>query len=521
MQYMHNNNSVGLTLNMMDRLRIVALVVMLGLGSLALAEEVTLNLKEADIGAVVEMVSKQTGKNFVIDPRVKGKVTIISSHAMGQKELYQVFLSVLDVHGFAAIPAGEVIKIVPAANAKHAGGDVIKRGSGDEFVTRVLQVENVAATQLVPILRPLIPPQGHLAAHAQSNTLIISTQASNIAHMEAIISRIDQPSSGEIEIVPLQYASASEVVRVLDSLQQRNKADPQAAQVTMVADERTNSILLGGELSERITLRALITHLDTPAETLGNTHVVYLRYAKAKDLVPVLTGVAESQVKDAQGKAAAAPKNQGTFQIQADESTNALVITASPDVFRSLRSVINKLDIRRAQVLVEAIVAEISSNKAAELGAQWVVDGLSNGEAPVGIINFGDQSSSILGLAGSVASAAAGGVPSVPNFQGSLLGFGRYGDSGVNFASLIRALDGDGWESVGEKVLHAKDYDGIVHLAPFTCMPEIVAQNIMPSTRENIPVLTIICDEQIAKPGMLTRLEAFVDLLEWRRRASV
>ncbi len=410
---------------------------------------VTLNLKDAEISAVVEMVSKETGKNFVVDPRVKGKVTVISSHPMEKEQLYEVFLSLLDVHGFAAIESGDIIKIVPSANAKHIGGGNKRDAIGDAHVTRVVKIKNVSGAQLVPILRPLIPPQGHLAAHAQSNSLIISSQASTIERLMSIIKRIDLPSSGEIEVVSLQNASATEVVRVLGSLQQQGrKSDPQAAVPTLVADERTNSILLGGAPSERLRLRALITHLDSPTENIGNTHVVYLKYAKAKDMLTVLTGVAEGQAKAAQGgkgaSKAPAAAARSNFQIQADESTNALVITASPEMFRSLRSVIQKLDIRRAQVLIEAVIAEVQMDKTAELGVQWIFDSRNSGDGPIGVTNFGGSGSSIMGLA----AAAASGVSSVPNMQGALFGLGRFSDTGMSFATLVRALDGSGASNV-------------------------------------------------------------------------
>lgn len=409
---------------------------------------VTLNLKDAEISAVVEMVSKETGKNFVVDPRVKGKVTVISSHPMEKEQLYEVFLSLLDVHGFAAIESGDIIKIVPSANAKHIGGSNRKDAEGDAHVTRVVKIQNVSGAQLVPILRPLVPPQGHLAAHAQSNSLIISSQASTIDRLMSIIKRIDLPSSGEIEVVPLQNASATEVVRVLGSLQQQGrKADPQAAAPTLVADERTNSILLGGAPSERLRLRALITHLDSPTENIGNTHVIYLKYAKAKDMLTVLTGVAEGQAKAQGGKGAGkapAAAAKSNFQIQADESTNALVISASPEMFRSLRFVIQKLDIRRAQVLIEAVIAEVQMDKTAELGVQWIFDSRNSGDGPIGVSNFGGPGSSIMGLA----AAATSGAASVPNMQGALFGLGRFSDTGMSFATLIRALDGSGASNV-------------------------------------------------------------------------
>jgi len=416
----------------------------------------TLNFKEADIGAVISTVAEFTGKNFIIDPRVKGKVTLISNRTLGKEEMYQVLLTILEVHGYTAIPADGVIKILPDADAKHnamPNASDQEPGKGDESVTRVIEIKHINAAQLVPILRPLVPPQGHLAAYPQSNVLIVSDHAANIERLVQIIQRIDQPSSGEIEIVTLQNAVATDLVRVLTSLQQQTaKQEGKAAAPMLVADERTNSILIGGERAERLQLQAIISHLDSPAAVVGDTHVIYLRYAKAKDMVPVLTGVGDTQKGEGKGKPAApaAPSNQ-PFDIQADESTNALVITAAPTVFRSLESVIRQLDVRRAQVLVEAIIAEVSSDRAAELGVQWLFDG-SGADNPVGAINFGGKGTSISGIAGAAAAAGGGtagaGAAVASLGSGATLGFGQFASSTFNFAGLIRALEGDGTTNV-------------------------------------------------------------------------
>lgn len=423
--------------------------------SQAQAGKVTLNLKGADINALIGTVSEVTGRNFIIDPRIKGKVTIISSKALDEKQLYQVFLSVLEVHGFTAVPSGKVIKILPAAEAKHSGIPMVpevRPGEGDEVVTRVIEVGHVNAAQLVPILRPLVPPQGHLAAYPQSNMLIIADRADNIRRLVSIIERVDQPSSGEIEFLTLEHASASEVVRVLNSLQQQEKkADAAAGKPVLVADERTNSILIGGDKATRLQVRAIITHLDTPRETLGDTHVIYLRYAKAKDLVPVLTGVQQTQAKAGgpagatatTGKPAATTSSRrggsqdgDVFDIQADESTNALVITAAPAVYRALEQVIQKLDIRRAQVLVEAIIAEVSLSTSAQLGVEWAALDRGNGNRPAGITNLSGN------LAGGLGSAAGGGAPSVPS--GVTFGIGKIVSDGMSFVGLLNALKTDG-----------------------------------------------------------------------------
>jgi len=425
------------------------LVFWLVLGAQAHAEEVTLNLKDADISALINTVAEVTNRNFIIDPRVKGKVTVVSSRPMDSDEVYQVFLSILKVHGFAAVPSGEVIKIVPDVNAKQDGIPTAndgKPGRGDEMVTRVVQVDNVAAAQLVPILRPLVPQQGHLAAYPATNVLIISDRANNVERLLTIIRRIDQVSDSEIEVITLQYASAVEVVRVLTSLKRAGPAGKGSAAAggsdqVLVADERTNSVLLGGDRASRLRMRAIISHLDTPLDTGGNTDVIYLRYANASEIVDTLLGVGKIEEQEAQqvkGKAAA-PK--GSFDIQADDATNSLVITAPPDIMRTLKHVISQLDIRRAQVLVEAVIAEVSEDSAKELGVQWAFSGLDGGSGPVGVVNFTNSGSVISDVINGVASVAEGGTfPSI--VDNALLGAGSTSGS-FNYLAVMNLLASD------------------------------------------------------------------------------
>jgi general secretion pathway protein D len=251
------------------------------------------------------------------------------------------------------------------------------------MVTRVVQVDNVAAAQLVPILRPLVPQQGHLAAYPATNVLIISDRANNVERLLTIIQRIDQVSDSEIEVISLQYASAVEVVRVLTSLKRARPGAKGAAAASggqvLVADERTNSVLLSGDRASRLRMRAIISHLDTPLDTGGNTDVIYLRYADATELVDTLLGVGKIEQKDAQQGKGKATAPKGSFDIQADEPTNSLVITAPPDIMRTLKRVISQLDIRRAQVLVEAVIAEVSEDVSHELGVQWAFSGIDGG----------------------------------------------------------------------------------------------------------------------------------------------
>ncbi|MBI3771845.1 MAG: type II secretion system secretin GspD [Gammaproteobacteria bacterium] len=421
--------------------------------------KITFNLKEADIGTVVATVSDFTGKNFIVDPRVKGKVTIISARPMNKDEVYQTFLSLLEVHNFAAVRTGNIIKIVPDVNAKQSAGNVSgvdNPGEGDEIVTQVIEVKHVSAAQLVPILRPLVPQQGHMAAYAPTNVLIVSDRAANLKRLLQIIERIDIASATDIEVYRLKYASAAEVVRIIEMLNRQGQrpGDPGAPSEVpvLVADERTNSILMGGDKSSRLSARALITHLDTPMESSGNTHVVYLHYAKAKELTPVLTGLGDTYEKEKKGGAvgaapspgAGAPGARAPITIQPHEATNALVITAPPDLFRELESVIKKLDVRRAQVLVEAVIAEISNNRMKELGVQWIADGTPGGNGPVGGTNFG--SNNILKLGAAVRGNT---VPEIT--PGALLGIGRFNSKNVNFGVLINALESDGDSNVLSK----------------------------------------------------------------------
>jgi general secretion pathway protein D len=419
---------------------------LLGLAGLAGAQTVTLNLKNADINALISTVAEVTGKNFIIDPRVKGKVTVVSSQAMDSEAVYAVFLSILQVHGFAAVPSGAVIKIVPDVNAKQDSIPTVddpRQHGGDEMVTRVVQVDNVAAAQLVPILRPLVPQQGHLAAYPATNVLIISDRADNVDRLVQIIRRIDLVSDAEIELITLQHASAVEVVRILSALNRTRGGAAAAAagasdQPTLVADERTNSVMLGGERSDRLRLRAIISHLDTPLERGGNTHVIYLRYAKAAELVKVLTGVGTSIQAEQRGQAAQGAAAGSTVNIQADDNANAIVITAPPDVFRSLQAVIRQLDIRRAQVYIDAVIAEITQGKDAALGVQWRGTNDLSGSGGIGGTSFSGAGASIGTIARNPLTVGDG--LSVGYFEGTASIFGT---EFLNLGVLLQALAAD------------------------------------------------------------------------------
>ena len=408
------------------------------------AEEVTLNYSDADLVAVINSVSQITGKNFIIDPRVKGKITVVSAKPLNKEEVYSVFLSILQVHGFATVPTKNAIKIIPDATAKQSATPLNNSsgGPGDQLITRVLKVEHINSAQLVPILRPLVAQQGHLAAYAATNVLIISDRASNIERMVRIVAKMDRKIDSDIEIIKLKHAFAAEVVRLLVSLTGASPEQKGAVgrSVKFTADERTNSILLSGEKTNRLKYRAIISEIDSPVESSGNTHVVYLRYAEAKNIAEILNSVGKEVIKaEAKNSGnAGAGSNAESVSIQADETSNALVITAPASVYPSLRSVIQQLDIRRAQVHIEAIIAEVSLDTSNELGVQWLIDGSNKGN-PVLSSQFSGTGASIGALASGVATGTATAIP-----DGLSLALGNVQDGGsLNFITLIRALNTD------------------------------------------------------------------------------
>lgn len=428
-------------------LRMLIAVVALCCAALAWAQQqqnVSLNYKDADIRKVVEAVSEVTGKNFILDPRVTGKVTLLSSTPMSPDAFYEAFLSILQVHGYVAIQSGDLIKIIPDATARQFAGPIGTSGAAgpDDLATQVIQVRNVGATQLVPILRPLIPQYGHLVAHAGSNMLIISDRAANVARMVNIIRRIDQASDEEIEVVPLEHASAAEIVRIMTALTQTNRADGVPVTTSLVADARTNSVLIGGDKSDRLRLRTLIAHLDTPLEEGGDTQVRYLRYADAEELSTKLQQHFTSQGQGAAaaaGGAAAAATNQ--VSVWSDTQTNAIVVNAPPKMMRSLMQIVDKLDIRRAQVLLEVIIVEVIADKTAELGVTWAIRDEDGSNTPIALTNFPDAGPGVVQLAG----AAAGDGTTDPSGligTGVTVGVGRISDSGLSFAAILRALEG-------------------------------------------------------------------------------
>lgn len=388
------------------------------------------NITNADIRAVIAEVSRVTNKNFVIDPRVQGKISIVSGTPLSDKELYQVFLSVLQVSGFAAIPSGDIIKIIPNVEAKTQSPDLLSQlrhpPQGDEVMVAVIPVHYVPAEQLIPALRPLMPQWSNIAAYAPSNMLILSGRASNIKQIANIIKQVDTSTASGIDVVPLRHALAMDVANTLKDLVKTQTGGANHAQMTIAADDRSNAILVSGTKTDRIRLRLLIAKLDRGSSygNNSNTQVVYLNYLRAEDLVPILAGVAQANFSgivgttigtssrpqldstnpasnlangsssssgSGSGNIAAAPaapaaaatpntaatsnQNEGstkpTVQIIAEPNTNSIIINAPLTLIKILKSVISQLDIRPAQLLIEALVAEVNEADVNNLGIEW------------------------------------------------------------------------------------------------------------------------------------------------------
>lgn len=443
--------------------RLLALLVSAALGaSAALAQpgEHTLNLKDADIRVLIATVSEITGKNFIVDPKVEGKVNIVSTRPMSADEVYEVFESVLRVHGYAAVQSGSMVKIVPEIIANQDGSATSSGPRGpDTLTTEVIPLKHVSAAEMIPILRPLVPQQAQIAAHKSSNALIVVDRAGNIARIEALIARIDQASDASIEVVALHHANAAEMARTLtllsgDAADQLNGTAP----AKVFADARTNSLLLSGDPSARLKMRALIGHLDEPLTSGDATQVVYLRYAKAEDLVPILETTAKTLNREQAAKEGDKGGGSSGATIKAHNETNALVISADPAVFRELQSVIRQLDIRRAQVMIEGVIAEVSNDRANELGVQMQntsIKPVKDADGNVidltrgifGGTNFGNSSGggNILGAA--LNPLQAGGGLNI-GFVGGTLTLPGSDTPILQLGGLVRALDGDGRSNI-------------------------------------------------------------------------
>jgi general secretion pathway protein D len=447
---------------------------------------VVLRFVNADIEGVVKAVSEITGRNFVLDPRVKGTINIVSAKPVPRGFVYDVFLSALRLQGFAAVEDRGVVKIVPEADAKlHAGptsapGDPARAG-GDRIETRVFTLKHESALQMVPVLRPLIGAANAITAYPSTNALVITDYANNLERLERIIDSIDQPGGGDPVVIPLQYASAVDVAATAGRLfaeapQAAGAAADSAQRFTLVADARSNSLLVrAGDPARLARLQKFVALLDSPGNAGGNIHVVYLKNAEAVKLAEILRAIYQGDgggpavpraglsaaapgapaPMSATPLAAAAPPGQPAYGpagapaqgtgapgiIQADPATNSIIITAPDAVYNNLRAALDKLDVRRAQVYVEALIAEITADKAAEFGIQWQdLNGLGKTSAQAfGGTNFGGAGQNIIGISQNPATASRGLNIGIVKGQVTIPGVGEI----LNLGVLVRALETD------------------------------------------------------------------------------
>ena len=420
----------------------------------AIAQEFTVNLKDTDIQELIQFVSDVTGTTIVVDPTVKGKVKVVSSKPVTKAELYDLFLSILDVHGYTAVRSGGVVRVIPNKNARSAPVDVVSGTASlinDEYVTQVIRLENVSAAKLIPVLRPLVPQQAHMAAYAPSNAIIISDIRANILRIAEIIDSMDQSAVRKTELVKLKYGVSADVVEMLKALEKSRAGDGDAdEEATLVADKRTNSVIITADEVSIERIRTLIGYLDIPLEQSGNVRVMYLEYADATEVSEVLTRVMQNISRLDEGGDRNRNSNSAKSTIEADAGTNSLIITADADEMAALESVIARLDIRRAQVLVEAIIVEMEIVEGRELGLQWLFANTSgafgsnistssaqqarNGALGAALLPA-DSTSNDIGIR-DVAGALAG-VP------GTTFGWGVIDDS-LTMTTILSALESQG-----------------------------------------------------------------------------
>ncbi len=450
-----------------------------------------INLRDADITAFIGEVADITGKNFVVDPRVKGNITVISNKALSKTEVYDLFMGVMNVNGVVAVPSGNTVKLVPDVNAKQAGVpfDLRKRASDEEVVTRVIWLENTNPNDLIPAIRPLMPQFAHLAAVPGTNALLVSDRAGNIAQLEALVQNLDGGGTDRLDIIPLQHSQAEEIITLIEAMSaSAPQRDVRGSRLRLIADSRSNRLLVKGDARSRERIRELVKQLDiVPAERLGGLRVFRLSHASAKNLAEMLEGLmnnsslvsaapsgsltstaslgsdsssgsnsnsASASSATLSGSASnntatrssaslgTAPASGDTapkVSIIADESQNALIVKADPALMREIESAIKQLDVRRAQVLIQAAIVEVSGSNADQLGVQWALGNASTG---VGAISFDNAGLSL----GAIATAAASGANSAAlagaakGLSGALLGIGEVRADNSFYGAILQAL---------------------------------------------------------------------------------
>ena len=432
-------------------IRILLQAVVFGLlcGAVVAEEEEkvgTLSFNDADIRELIHFVSDKIGADSVIiDPLVKGKVDVISRVSLSREEMYDLFLNVLDVHGYTAINSAGVLRIIPTKKARSAPASVVNGGSTNSgFITKIITLKNVSAAKILPVLRPLVPQNSHIAASGV-NALVISDTSANVSRIERLVRQLDTASRIETELVSLNYAPAEEIVAILEKLQQSSKAaDAQQLKLTLVAETRTNSVLVKGDDQDREEVKTLIRQLDRPGKQTGNIRAYYLQHADAESLAGVLKGVINSLEQGGQGASA----GQQRSAVVADPDTNSLIITAQDETLDSLLQVIERLDIRRSNVVIEAVIAEVNDTLNRDLGVEWFFTDEDRGTLGSSVNGTGSRLAGLADAIGnsdddtSTSTAIAGALTAIP---GQTLGIGRIGrlNSTVDFSVVLNALHDD------------------------------------------------------------------------------
>ncbi len=403
-----------------------------------------INIKNADLNEFIAQVAQITGKTFVVDPRIKGNVTVISSEPMDKQAVYQLFLSVLRVHNWTAVASGGVIRIEQTAVAKQSPGPTGKLSGlpPEEIVTRVIPAQNVDSSELVKILRPLIPQYGHIAAVAKPNVVIVSDHADNIERLMRLIKQIDVADDQEVIMVPLKHAFVGNVVKMLQEVapDQIGKGSQGPQTVQIIANERNNSLVVRGAPLPVSQILKLVDKLDQPATATGSTQVIYLKYADAKKVAELLQGMVKGPAASGQqsgGGTATGPNTETT--IKADESLNAIVIRADPSVVNDIQAILDKLDVRRTQVLIEAAIVEVTISDQDDIGVEMAAADQSGKTVPLVSTTLDGVISSLLGSLvgsdGNVDVLSALGSISSPTFAAAKINPG-----GVSFGAVVHAL---------------------------------------------------------------------------------
>jgi general secretion pathway protein D len=437
----------------------------LAMSTMLAAADYSPNFKNTEIGEFINIVGKNLQKTIIVDPNVRGKITVRSYDLLNEEQYYQFFLNVLQVYDFAVVemPSG-IIKVVRAKDAKTSNIPVVEGEAfnGDEIITRVVPLYNVPVRELAPILRQLSDSAGagSVVGHDASNVMMLTGRAAAVNRLVEIIERVDRAGDEEVEIVKLKFASASEMVRIIDSINKsqaaaNNTGGKSAPRV--VADDRTNSIMVSGDTKSRARLINLIERMDQELETSGNTRVIFLNYSKAADLVKVLQGVSASIQAEEQGAGKTKSTKNREVSIDSHEDSNALVITAEPDMMRSLEEVIRQLDVRRAQVQVEAIIVEVFEGDGTTLGVQigsekYGVQQFTNGVVGIGSLAVGVNQARDKTIVDTITTTSNGDTVVVPTEKSQLGDFSTLASllGGVN--GLLTGVVKDGWAAVIQAV---------------------------------------------------------------------